>query len=205
MKHLIIIGPGRCGKTALSNLCTRKLATKYNVHLFVGDFLRYAYLQTFKKHWQYKFFWRPIKSVFPKFGKRMVERVLPRPDLAHLIHEYMFAGTYPISTQVGVFEMAFRPKDAIAIFPEDTFKIVLVATPNLTPQEKFEIMKKTDKTGWNGLLSDDNMMKIAVMVIKQSKEMVAQAKELGITIVDTSYDYHGELKKFADNIEEFLK
>jgi len=98
----------------------------------------------------------------------------------------------------------FSPKLARKVFPPDMFKIVAIGCPNSSPDDKIKACRD-NKDDWTQGCSDKALRRLVHGIIKTSQDFYAEANEMGIRFIDTSYDHAGSICDFVDDVIEFLE
>jgi len=88
------------------------------------------------------------------------------------------------------------PGDIIEYLDKDKWDIYYVGYPNISVQEKFDIIRKYDTDAdWTFKKSDEELKSILNDLINVSKEIKEVCDKLNITFVDTSKDIKGAIDK----------
>lgn len=202
MKHLVILGVPRAGKSYLSTRVVKQLdkTTGKIVVLLPADDVIGALNQS-RRTLLWRIFVRPLRHTFP-FVKRASKE--------HLVHNALvfvksFIGL-DNNNQVVVFEGAyFSPEYIHKHLRSKNIKIVVVGYPNADVEQKVADIRKYDKGRSPLSKKSDIELRAAVNnLIEQSRQYEQMAKKYKLTFLDTSNDYHGTLDRFAENIVKFL-
>lgn len=173
MKHIILAGGSRCGKTTLS----MKLAKKGFIH-YKMDTIKRGIDRNFWDH--YKDPWR-----------------VTSPHMAHLIKTIIEENQSDI-----VRGKEFYCIDTCHVYPKDLAKynlkntiIVFFGYIDMDIEEKLKDIRKYDKKLWSSKLSDDDLRDYLKTGIEYSKEAKEECEEVGIKFFDTGRDFKKVLKE----------
>ena len=81
------------------------------------------------------------------------------------------------------------PQDIIELLDRDKWDIYYLGYPNISAQEKLELIRKFDtKNDWTFKKSDDELLDILKQLINISHNIQNQCQKLNINFIDTSND-----------------
>ena len=87
------------------------------------------------------------------------------------------------------------PKDIIEYLDRDKWNIYYLGYPNITVNEKLEIIRKYDtENDWTYRKTDEELENILSNLINLSKEIEEDCKELNIPFIDTSEGIENAIK-----------
>lgn len=180
MKHIIIAGASRSGKTTLSLLLRKK------------GFVHYK-MDSIKRGLDYNFYEGKIKLWSDA-----------SPKMAHLI------STIINECQTDIIKnFEWYVIDTCHLYPRDIIKqnlsktiIIFLGYPNLTVEEKmYQIRTYDPMEQWTHMVSDEQLKINIKRDIDFSKEVEQECKEYGIPFFDTGTNY----QKTMASIYKFLK
>lgn len=88
------------------------------------------------------------------------------------------------------------PEDIINYLDRDKWDIYYVGYPNITAEEKFDIIRKYDtEHDWTFKRTDKELFEIVEELIQLSNEIKNKCEKLNITFIDTSKDINTEIDK----------
>lgn len=88
------------------------------------------------------------------------------------------------------------PKDIIEYIDRDKWDIIYIGYPNVSPQDKFNLIRKLEhEFSWTHRRSDEELFPMIEQLVEISKEIEKQCKELNIKFIDTSGDINEVLKE----------
>ena len=182
MKNLIILGVPRAGKSTLATNVAKKLSECGDpISLINADAVMGGLTAERRNH-----------------SKQQM-----RKNLVNFIGRFL---DETAQTSTVIFEGAYiSPEYATKIFNTKKFKIVVIGYPNISAEDKCKDIRKFDKKTPLNSLNDSELFNRISGLIKTSQEYQKQCKKYKMTFIDTSYDYHGEIKKFTENVCEYLK
>lgn len=185
MKHVIIAGPGRCGKTTLA----LKLSENFGlVHYKFDTIIRGAR----------KYFYNDVpltwKEISP-LSSGMIYSIISESKTDIIKNkEY-----YCIDT------CHCYPKDIHDLGLDDEIIIIYLGFPNIALEEKLNIVRQTDcKESWTHTKTDDELLHSLSEGIEFSKETKEQCEEYGYPYFDTGKDFKLTLNKAYKYIESEL-
>lgn len=178
MKHIIIAGASRCGKTTLS----MKLSKEGFVHYKMDSIKR----GIDKNFWDgYRDDWRRVS-----------------PHMAHLIATIINENQSDI-----VKDKEYYIIDTCHLYPCDIAKynlentiIIFLGYSNIDVFDKLGNIRKYDKDVWTTLLSDQDLNYNTELGIEYSKEAKKECEELGIKYFDTSDNFEETLNEAYEYI-----
>ena len=81
------------------------------------------------------------------------------------------------------------PKDIMRYIDLNKWDVYYVGYPNITKEEKFDIIRKfDDQSDWTFKRTDEELLEILDNLIKLSKEIEEECLKYNIKFIDTSYD-----------------
>ena len=81
------------------------------------------------------------------------------------------------------------PKDIIKYIDKEKWDIIYVGYPNITPQDKFNLLRKYDsKDDWTRKRTDEELLNTVDQLVTLSKEIEKECQEYNFTFIDTSND-----------------
>ena len=179
MKHVIIAGASRSGKTTLS--------LKLREH----GFTHYK-MDTIKRGLDNNFYDGRIelwKDASPKFA-RLIGRII-RESETDIINNVEW---YVIDT------CHLYPKDIKEINPKNTV-IVFLGYPEISEMEKLKAIRDNDPSnGWTRTKDDEFLLKGTRMDIEYSIEAKKQCDELGIKFFNTGTNFNETILEAYDYI-----
>lgn len=93
------------------------------------------------------------------------------------------------------------PKHIIEYIDLNKWDIYFVGYPNITKEDKFNILRKYDKeTDWTRKRTDEELLNTLDKLITLSKEIELQCKEYNITFIDTSKDLIKDIDNYLSRI-----
>lgn len=161
MKHIVIAGCSRTGKTMIANSFSKMGYIPYRM-----DFIKRAIYESFSlenEDW---------KHVSPK--------------MAHLIATIISNSS---SQEVCCIDTChLYPEDIVNECIENTI-IIFLGYPNINKNQKLRLVRKYDINTWTSHKSDKEMLNNIELGIKYSIEAKRQCEILDIPFFDTSYDF----------------
>ena len=178
MKHIIIAGASRCGKTTLSI----KLSKEGFIH-YKMDSIKRGIDRNF---WDgYKNDWRQVS-----------------PHMAHLIATIIKENQSDI-----VNGNEYYVIDTCHLYPSDIAKynlentiIIFLGHAKTDVMDKFNNIRKYDKGVWTNLISDEDLIESTAMGVVYSREVQKECEELGIRYFDTSENFEETLNEAYEYI-----
>lgn len=168
MKHIIIAGASRSGKTTLSLLIRKK------------GFVHYK-MDSIKRGLDYNF-----------YEGKITEWRDASPKIAHLISTIVNECQTDIIKNLEWYVIDtchLYPRDIVKQNLEDTI-IIFLGYPNLTIEEKMNQIRTYDPmSGWTHEVSDEQLKINIQRDIDFSKEVEKECKEYGIRFFDTGTNY----------------
>lgn len=179
MKHVIIAGCARSGKTTLSLKLREKGFNHYK-------------MDTIKRGLDDNFYPGKIKTwreSSPKFAK-LISRIIEEAD-TDIIKDIEW---YLIDT------CHLYPSDISKTYNKDNTIIVFLGYTNITKEEKLKSIRSNDpKHGWTWKKDDDFLLKSIEEDISFSKEALEECEENNIPFFDTS-----DFKKGIDEAYNYI-
>ena len=165
MKHIVIAGASRSGKTTLS-LKFRNLG-----------FNHYK-MDSIKRGLDNNFYEGRIElwnEASPKFAK-LISRIIREAD-TDIINGVEW---YIIDT------CHLYPKDIAPLYDKEKTVVVFLGYPNIKPEDKLKVIRENDpKNGWTWSKSDEVLLTNSKMDIDYSIEAQKECESLGIKFFDT--------------------
>ena len=177
MKNIFIAGAAKSGKSTIAEkLCTKG---SYN-------------------HIPLDYFTASLKRNFPDVGIRsnvLIEGETS-PKLALLLST-VFNIIDDTEEKFIIDSAHIMPKDIVKYINRDKWDIIYVGYPNVTAQDKFNLIRKLEhEFSWTHRRSDEELFPMIEQLIENSKEIERQCKELNIRFIDTS----GDINEILNNI-----
>ena len=93
------------------------------------------------------------------------------------------------------------PKHIIEYIDLNKWDIYYIGYPNITKEDKFNILRKYDKeTDWTRKRTDEELLNTIDKLITLSKEIELQCKEYNIPFIDTSKDLIKDIDNYLSKI-----
>ena len=93
------------------------------------------------------------------------------------------------------------PKHIIEYIDLNKWDIYYIGYPNITKEDKFNILRKYDKeTDWTRKRTDEELLNTIDKLITLSKEIERQCKEYNIPFIDTSKDLIKDIDNYLSKI-----
>ena len=167
MKHVLILGAARSGKTTLAQMLHKQLG--YNI-VSVDSFIT------------------AFEQNYPQLGFKHHGN---NRDIAPFAASYVksFIYNYP-QAKFAVEGYHIRPEDAVKLFDNKQFEIVVLGYPQLSPQEAFDNVKKYD------------VLSMVIRHVEHSKEFKRECQRLGLNFTDTSYNRRQVLDNLIKKLSE---
>lgn len=182
MKHVIIAGAARSGKTMLA----LKLGKDGLVHYKMDSIKRGIDNN----------FWNNYKDNWKKVS----------PHMAYLIKTIIDENQSDI-----VKNQEYYCIDTCHVYPKDIAKynlentvIIFMGYCNIETKDKVKNIRTYDKGTWSNKKSDDDLIKDTNLDIEYSKEAKKQCEELNIKFFDTSDDFEKQLSLAYQYIKKEL-
>lgn len=169
MKNIFIAGAAKSGKSTIAEkICSKG---SYN-------------------HIPLDYFTASLKRNFPDVGIRsnvLIEGETS-PKLALLLST-VFNIIDDTEEKYIIDSAHIMPKDIVKYINRDKWDIVYVGYPNVSAQDKFNLIRKLEHDfSWTHRRSDEELFPMIEQLIENSKEIERQCKELNIRFIDTSGD-----------------
>lgn len=180
MKHVLILGAARSGKTTLAQMLHKQLG--YNI-VSVDSFIT------------------AFEQNYPQLGFKHHGN---NRDIAPFAASYVksFIYNYP-QTKFAVEGYHIRPEDAVKLFDNQQFEIVVLGYPQLSPQEAFDNVKKYEgKEDYTVWMSDEDVLSMVTRHVEHSKEFKSECQRLGLNFTDTSYNRRQVLDNLIKKLSE---
>lgn len=177
MKNIFIAGAAKSGKSTIAEkICSKG---SYN-------------------HIPLDYFTASLKRNFPDVGIRsnvLIEGETS-PKLALLLST-VFNIIDDTEEKFIIDSAHIMPKDIVKYINRDKWDIVYVGYPNVSAQDKFNLIRKLEHDfSWTHRRSDEELFPMIEQLIENSKEIERQCKELNIRFIDTS----GDINEILNNI-----
>ena len=177
MKNIFIAGAAKSGKSTIAEkICSKG---SYN-------------------HIPLDYFTASLKRNFPDVGIRsnvLIEGETS-PKLALLLST-VFNIIDDTEEKFIIDSAHIMPKDIIKYINRDKWDIIYVGYPNVSAQDKFNLIRKLEhEFSWTHRRSDEELFPMIEQLIENSKEIERQCKELNIRFIDTS----GDINEILNNI-----
>lgn len=178
MKHVLILGAARSGKSTLAQM----LADKFGYSIISVD----AFISAMEENYPDKGFAHHLKN---------------NHKIAPFVVSYANAIMYNLPKEKFVVEgYHISLSDAVKLF-EPKFEIVVLGYPKLTAQEAFANVRKYEgKFDYTKAISDEKLLNIISRHVEYSKEFEQKCKELGLSFYDTSYNREEVLRNIIAKI-----
>jgi len=183
-KNIAIFGSSRAGKTTLAKM----IAHRYPDYQFmVGDVL----IGTFERE-------------MPQLGIDHVGGFGMQEDFPEFLSSLFRRNIENGAGEFGyiVETCDITPRQAKKYFTAEDITIIFLATPSLTPEESFEMVRKYEHLGdWTLKRTDEELMKQRRHWVQRSRDFETECKEFGLWFVDTSYNREEVLEKVIEELE----
>ncbi|MDR1071470.1 MAG: hypothetical protein LBL21_02415 [Rickettsiales bacterium] len=184
MKNLIILGVERSGKSSLAEMLIARGGFSDVSMDYLADSITYGLPQVGLKDDS-----EIDNPTFLSFMQKMIDTF----PYAKLPHVTIIEG------------IRISPRKAVEITKPDEYKIVVLGYPNRTATEVLKrIREKEQDNCWTKDENDEFILEWVDKWIERSKIYQKDCHELGLTFIDTSFDFENSLNDFANNICEFL-
>ena len=174
MKNIIIVGASRSGKTTLAKQLTKEL----NI-----------------SHYPFDAFVSTLEELYPENGiKHEDDNKEMSTKLARLLQVFIKHMNYEdMNYLIDLYNI--YPKDLQPIL-DDNMVVVYLGYPHVDPHQKLEDIKKYARSkDWTNDVSDEEMLEIVKLFIKENKAMYEQCIELDIPFFDTATNFQKQLNK----------
>lgn len=181
MKHIFIGGVAKSGKSTLAEkLCQNK---KYN-------------------HIPLDYFASSLKHNFPetKITSNVIINEESSKNLSLLLSRVI--NIMNDKEEPFIIDSAhILPKHIIEYIDLNKWDIYYIGYPNITKEDKFNILRKYDKeTDWTRKRTDEELLNTIDKLITLSKEIELQCKEYNIPFIDTSKDLIKDIDNYLSKI-----
>lgn len=174
MKHILIGGSCRSGKTTLSLMLRKEGFNHYKM-----DSIK-----------------RGLDDNFCKKAENSWKKLSPK--MAHLI-KTMIDESFTDKTR----DIEYYVIDTCHLYPKDIAKlnlkdtvIIFLGYPNLTIEEKFKMIRENDYDySWTSFVSDEVIKKGLKLDLKYSKDCKKQCEENNIKFFDTGNNFNEIIKE----------
>lgn len=183
MKSIAIFGSSRSGKSTLAKMIAKKYQ---NYHIIIGDDIQWAFQETL-----------PNSNINNSGGAGMVHDF---PNfLSCLFYKSMKRNQGEFNYIVETCDIT--PNKANDLFNRNNTILLFLGTPNQTPEEYFNDIKKYQtKKDWTFDRSDEHLLEHSRHWIEKSKEYQSECKKLKIWFVDTSFNREKVLQETLEKI-----
>ncbi len=178
MKHIILAGGSRCGKTTLA-----MKFRKYGFIHYKMDSIKRGIDNNFWK--KYKSDWKVVS-----------------PYMAHLINQMIIDNQNDI-----VKDKEYYFIDTCHLYPKDIIKynldntiIVFVGYNDLDIDKKIRDIRKYDKKTWSNSINDNDLRDYLISGINYSNEVKKECEKYNIKYFDTGRNF----KKIMKEIEKYI-
>lgn len=183
MKHIIIAGAGRSGKTTISIDLRNKGYTHYKM-----DSIK-----------------RGLDNNF--YPNKITNWHIASPKISHLIKTIIEETNTDIIKNIEYYVI-----DTCHLYPKDIIKeninntiIIFLGYPHITPEEKLAKIRTYDKENqWTNNISNDQLLKDIKQNIEYSKEIEKECQRLNIPFFDTGTNYQKTIEKIIKYLEEHI-
>lgn len=87
------------------------------------------------------------------------------------------------------------PRDIIKYIDRDKWDIYYFGYPNITPQDKFNILRKYDgEESWTRKRTDEDLLETLTKLVSLSKQIEQECQENNIVFIDTSKDLINDIE-----------
>lgn len=174
-KHIFIAGVAKSGKSTLAEkICANKT---YN-------------------HIPLDYFASSLKHNFPesKITSNVVIQEESSANLALLISRVM--NIMNDKEELFIIDSAhILPKDIIKYIDRDKWDIYYVGYPNITPQDKYNLLRKYDSSSdWTRKRTDEELLETVTKLVSLSKQIEQECIENNIVFIDTSNDLINDIE-----------
>ena len=174
-KHIFIAGVAKSGKSTLAEkICENK---KYN-------------------HIPLDYFASSLKHNFPesKITSNVVIQEESSANLALLISRVM--NIMNDKEELFIIDSAhILPKDIIKYIDRNKWDIYYVGYPNITPQDKYNLLRKYDSSSdWTRKRTDEELLETVTKLVSLSKQIEQECIENNIVFIDTSNDLINDIE-----------
>ncbi len=181
-KHIFIAGVAKSGKSTFAEkICKNK---KYN-------------------HIPLDYFASSLKHNFPetKITSNVVIQEESSSKLALLLSRVM--NIMNDKDEPFIIDSAhILPKDIIKYIDKDKWDIYYFGYPNITPQDKFNILRKYDgEESWTRKRTDEELLDTLTKLVSLSKQIEQECIEHNLTFIDTSKDLINDI---ANAYEKYI-
>ena len=183
-KHIFIAGVAKSGKSTFAEkICANK---KYN-------------------HIPLDYFASSLKHNFPetKITSNVVIEEQSSSNLALLLSRVM--NIMNDKAEPFIIDSAhILPRDIIKYIDQNKWDIYYFGYPNITPQDKFNILRSFDgEESWTRKRTDEELLDTITKLVNLSKQIEQECKEFNITFIDTSNDLINDInnayEKYINN------
>lgn len=184
MKNIIIVGASRSGKTTLA----KRLSTKLNI-----------------SHYPFDAFVSTLEELYPEIGiKHEDDNTEMSKKLATLLQVFIKHMNYEkMNFLIDLYQI--YPQDLKPILDKNIVAVYL-GYPHSSPRQKLQDIKKYARPqDWTNTVSDEEMLEIIALFIKENKTMYNQSKNIGYRFFDTAVDFDQAIADAERYVIEELK
>lgn len=189
-KHIIIAGVPRAGKSTISQMISKKLGYQ---HISMDSVIA------------------GIEKVFPETGINTHADGDPQENIQYIsskmaffIKAMMDSGEYDecdYGMVIDVFQLL--PQHFIQHIDSSVCDIFYFGTSDVTPEERFELLKKYDTPkDYTYYKSEEENKEDCIGIVAISKQLKEQCRIHGLPYYDTSYDREQVIQSFLRNLEK---
>lgn len=174
-KHIFIAGVAKSGKSTFAEkICANN---KYN-------------------HIPLDYFASSLKHNFPetKITSNVVIEEQSSSNLALLLSRVM--NIMNDKDEPFIIDSAhILPRDIIKNIDKDKWDIYYFGYPNITSQDKFNLLRKFDgKESWTRKRTDEELLNTLTKLVELSKQIEKECKQYNLTFIDTSKDLINDIE-----------
>ena len=176
MKNIFIGGAAKSGKSTIAE----KICSKGNYN-----------------HIPLDYFTASLKRNFPDVGikSNVLIEGETSPKLALLLST-VFNIIDDTEEKFIIDSAHIMPKDIIKYINQEKWEIIYVGYPNVTPQDKFNLIRKLEhEFSWTHRRSDEELLPMIEKLIEISKEIEKERQEYNLRFIDTSGDINTILEE----------
>ena len=178
IKHVIVAGAARSGKTTLSLMLNEYGYTHYKM-----DSIKRGICESFNIKYDD---WESVSPIICKIINRVI--VDNKTDTNYLKENYLFDTPF------------IYPKDIGLIDTSDT-KVLFIGYKDIDPNEEIKLIRENDNENfWTSKITDEELMKWTKDNIEFSKYLEEECKKYNIKYFDTSKDRNNVLKEALEYI-----
>lgn len=185
MKNIFIAGVARSGKSTLAE----KICKNMNYNHFPLDYITSS-----------------LKKNFPECNINSNVIINHSSKKLSLLLSTVF-NIMDTKDELFIIDSAhIMPKDIVEYINRDNWDIYYVGYPNISSQDKFNLIRKYDtESDWTSKRTDEDLLDTLEKLIHISKEIEHQCHELNIPFIDTSEDLLKSIDKAYKEIKRQAK